>query len=817
MKKIFTFITILMTMFVSKGQNVVEFSYDLPWVGYSNVFDHPNDGGGYLWGSAWAVEDLQSIVDSTGNSLTLYPNFSTYSQNLTDPYWVNQVSGEGNKVLEASTYVEFDSTYNNIDLLWMGNVEEFTIDTSKYKVNVFIKALDPSNFWQDALLGSKTVPLTGTGNFSLSALASELPSGLVIQVGFNVIGLNADSALAGVLGNVKIAPPSNVIEFNTSENWIGYMNVFEVPSNGGAFAFGTAWGVQDLKSTFDTVYNCVKLQPNFNTYANNPTDPYWVNQTTLEGNKEMEASTYLDLDTSYNGHGLVFEGYVQHLTIDTTLYDVNFFIKALDPSNSWQDALGGSKIIPITSTGYFSISATAAEMAPGLVLQVGFNVIGTNANPADEAMLGSVVIGSGPDTVAPVPLVASLPGLMDMCPITPIAPKALDKGDTIVATTMTSFPISELGTTVVTWTYTDGAGNTSMQNQNVTISGVTKMLTESACESYMSPSGKTYTMSNTYIDTLIVDNDCDTIYTINLTINSPSDTMLTETACDSFSFAGITRTSTGMYYDTLMNQNGCDSIVTLDLTINNSASTMLTISACNSYDFGGQTITMTGIYYDTLMTSTNCDSIVTLDLTITTFVETNLTETACDSYEFGGETLTMTGIYRDTLSTGGGCDSIIILDLTINGAMAAITLNGETLVADSAESYEWLDCNNSFNIISGETGMSYSPTTSGSYAVLVYNNGCADTSACTEVMFDGIEDFENSVRIYPNPTNGTINIDVSQANNATIQVINAFGQLIMTQDNVATQQQLEIEGPAGIYFVKINSEDKTATFKVTKY
>ena len=38
------------------------------------------------------------------------------------------------------------------------------------------------------------------------------------------------------------------------------------------------------------------------------------------------------------------------------------------------------------------MSASAAELATGLIVQYGFEVFGANANPANETALGSVVV-----------------------------------------------------------------------------------------------------------------------------------------------------------------------------------------------------------------------------------------------------------------------------------------------------------------------------------------------------------------------------------------------------------------------------------------
>jgi surface protein len=46
-------------------------------------------------------------------------------------------------------------------------------------------------------------------------------------------------------------------------------------------------------------------------------------------------------------------------------------------------------------------------------------------------------------------------------------------------------------------------------------------------------------------------------------------TIQNSSACDYYLFNGQTLTSSGIYYDTLMNVNGCDSLLTLNLTVNN--------------------------------------------------------------------------------------------------------------------------------------------------------------------------------------------------------------------------------------------------------
>ncbi|MCD2259644.1 beta strand repeat-containing protein, partial [Psychroserpens luteolus] len=78
------------------------------------------------------------------------------------------------------------------------------------------------------------------------------------------------------------------------------------------------------------------------------------------------------------------------------------------------------------------------------------------------------------DSLAPIPDVANLSDVTAECEVTSLtAPTATDNcGGTVTVTNDATLPISTQGTTVVTWTYDDGNGNTSTQTQNVVIDDI---------------------------------------------------------------------------------------------------------------------------------------------------------------------------------------------------------------------------------------------------------------------------------------------------------------------------------------------------------
>lgn len=73
------------------------------------------------------------------------------------------------------------------------------------------------------------------------------------------------------------------------------------------------------------------------------------------------------------------------------------------------------------------------------------------------------------DVSAPIPDITTLPDLTDQCESTSlVAPTATDNcGGTISGTHNAVLPITSPGTTVITWTYNDGNGNTTTQNQTI--------------------------------------------------------------------------------------------------------------------------------------------------------------------------------------------------------------------------------------------------------------------------------------------------------------------------------------------------------------
>lgn len=88
-------------------------------------------------------------------------------------------------------------------------------------------------------------------------------------------------------------------------------------------------------------------------------------------------------------------------------------------------------------------------------------------------------------------------------------------------------------------------------------------------------------------------------------------------SCDSYTLNQRTYDASGIYKQTIRNTAGCDSIITLDLTINRKFSEETKI-ICEggSYVIGGVERSISGDYADTLSTYLGCDSILTVHLVV---------------------------------------------------------------------------------------------------------------------------------------------------------------------------------------------------------
>ncbi|MBQ3580516.1 MAG: S8 family serine peptidase [Bacteroidales bacterium] len=282
--------------------------------------------------------------------------------------------------------------------------------------------------------------------------------------------------------------------------------------------------------------------------------------------------------------------------------------------------------------------------------------------------------------------------------------------------------------TTYDWTDTNINNNTSCVAVTINCPPVINNMTQTSCESY-SFNGETYTTSGTYRDTLTTVNGCDSIITLNLTINHGTHNAQTVSECDSYTWNGGSYALSGDYTYSYTNANNCQSVDTLhltitttptitvdgNLTINPGQTTTLTASGATSYVWknNGTTVSTSNPFttpalntttvYTVEGTTGNCSGMASVTVTVQAAQPTNgdTTVIACDHYTWArtGVTYTSSAEPTYTLVNGNaqGADSIITLHLTIN-PNPTINVSGNTniyigqtttLTASGANTYTW--------------------------------------------------------------------------------------------------------------------------------
>lgn len=195
-------------------------------------------------------------------------------------------------------------------------------------------------------------------------------------------------------------------------------------------------------------------------------------------------------------------------------------------------------------------------------------------------------------------------------------------------------------------------------------------------------------------------------------------------------------------------------------------------------------------------------------------------QTACNQFTWiDGNTYTSNNNTASIqLNSVGGCDSTVTLNLTINTVNVSVTANDPTLTANVlGAQYQWVNCNNNFQPIGGATQASFSPTLSGSYAVVVSSNGCTDTSICYTINSVGFDPLKvrNDFTIFPNPSTGNFQISSKYLfKQSSIRILNALGILVFEKEFEGNELiDLKLNQPAGVYYIEMIGDNTHKTVR----
>jgi titin len=142
-----------------------------------------------------------------------------------------------------------------------------------------------------------------------------------------------------------------------------------------------------------------------------------------------------------------------------------------------------------------------------------------------------------------------------------------------------------------------------------------------------------------------------------------------------------------------------------------------------------------------------------------------------------------------------------------------------------AQGYQWY---RDYQLVEGATEAKYTPTTDGSYFVVVSNDGCSSTSNLINVSINTTtaianNAFANTIHLSPNPASAQTILTMTNEEYGRYKVLitDIKGKQMQELTGVKTSQTLKIQVPVhtlaeGMYLVKVRMKQKEATKKLLK-
>ncbi len=142
----------------------------------------------------------------------------------------------------------------------------------------------------------------------------------------------------------------------------------------------------------------------------------------------------------------------------------------------------------------------------------------------------------------------------------------------------------------------------------------------------------------------------------------------------------------------------------------------------------------------------------------------------------------------------------LVLDtsVTYNSTTKTLTANA------TGVSYQWVDCSNNYSPVAGATSASFTPMTTGSFAVIVSSGSCVDTSGChyVDLTTSLQSQLVKSVNYYPSVVKDYLYLKGSYKQG---KLINLLGKEVLSFGRNTSQLDLR-NLSKGIYFLETDNK-----------
>ena len=170
------------------------------------------------------------------------------------------------------------------------------------------------------------------------------------------------------------------------------------------------------------------------------------------------------------------------------------------------------------------------------------------------------------------------------------------------------------------------------------------------------------------------------------------------------------------------------------------------------------------------------------------------------------------GDFQVSLTASGPCTGTSNVISYCPGLNVSVTQNGFTLEATPGlPNYQWFQDGTA---ISGATSANYTATANGDYYVEVTDAGCTASSNTVTVTGLSIDDLAfESLRVFPNPSTGVVNVAATGERIERIVVTDLTGSVLVDVDGSA--QQLDLSAlNAGLYLIDVRGATKRSIVKL---
>jgi hypothetical protein len=182
-------------------------------------------------------------------------------------------------------------------------------------------------------------------------------------------------------------------------------------------------------------------------------------------------------------------------------------------------------------------------------------------------------------------------------------------------------------------------------------------------------------------------------------------------------------------------------------------------------------------------------------------------------------TATAGGTYNVQVSNGSCSATSLNQNVSVTVLNLTVAQSGSSIWSNTAgASYQWINCKDN-SIIQGAIGQGYTVTTGGTFAVIITQDGCTDTSNCITVIGVGTLDYShlNQVQLYPNPTSGKMVLNsIAPFDDALVTILDLTGQIVCVKKHIFSNKvEFDLSQKAkGVYIVQLEEAGKIKRMKL---